>query len=193
MIELPDLPYPRDALEPHISKKTLDFHYGKHHKGYVDNLNKLIDGTEYEEMDLEHIVKGASGPIYNNAAQVWNHTFFWKCMKPEAKPLDPESKIAKGLDRHFGGYDKFREKFTDEAKKLFGAGWVWLVVDKGDPKIKQMKNADEPLSKGMDPILVLDVWEHAYYLDFQNDRAKYVESFFKLIDWEFAEKNWEAV
>lgn len=189
MIELPDLPYKRDALEPHVSKQTLDFHYGKHHKGYVDNLNKLIKGTGYEDKDLEDIVTSASGTIYNNAAQVWNHTFFWQCMTPDAESIDEESKIGKAIDRDFGGYDKFKEQFVDSATKLFGSGWLWLVEDNRKLKIKKMKDAREPLTAELKPILVCDLWEHSYYLDYQNDRAKYVEAFCSLIDWKFAESN----
>lgn len=192
MIKLPDLPYKRDALEPHISKQTLDFHYGKHHKGYVDNLNKLIKGTEYEDADLEEIVKNASGSIFNNAAQVWNHTFFWNCMKPESPPLDPNFKIAKAIDDQFGNFETLREKFIDASTKLFGSGWVWLVLNGKTLEIKQTKNANTPLSeKHAAPLLVCDIWEHAYYLDYQNDRGKFVEEFFRVINWEFVEKKFQ--
>lgn len=191
MIAFPKLPYARDALEPHISEKTMDFHYGKHHKGYVDNLNKLIKGTEYEDMELDQIVKKSTGPIFNNAAQAWNHDFFWKCMMPDAPELESGS-LAKAIKRDFGGQEEFKKKFTEAATKLFGSGWVWLVKDGDTLKIKQMKNANDPLSSGLKPILVCDVWEHAYYLDYQNERAKFVDGYFALINWGFAEENFSA-
>lgn len=187
MVELPELPYRRDALEPQMSEETVDFHYGKHHRGYVDNLNKLIKDTVYEDKELEVIVKSASGSIFNNAAQVWNHTFFWNCMTPNAPELDPSYGIAKAIDAQFGDLPTFKKKFTDAATKLFGSGWVWLVKDKTEIKIKTTKNAETILTTNDRPLLVCDMWEHAYYLNYQNNRAAYVEAFFALIDWNFVE------
>lgn len=191
MIELCELPYPKDGLAPHITEKTLDFHYGKHHKGYVDNLNKLIKGTEYEDMELEDIIKKSSGPTYNNAAQTWNHTFFWNSMTNEYTEPDNSSALVEAINDQYSNMDTFKQKFVNAATKLFGSGWVWLVADGKDLKIKQTKNANEPLTDDMKPLLVCDVWEHAYYLDYQNDRGKFVESFFKVVNWDFAQKNWD--
>lgn len=191
MIELPELPYAHDAFEPDISKQTFDYHYGKHYKGYIDNTNKLIVGTKFEKMNLDEIVKNSSGPIYNNAAQVWNHTFYWMCLKPNAPALDEKSSIGKAIIKQFGSVEKFKKKFIAAGTKLFGSGWVWLVQDGKELKIKQMKNADEPISKGWKPLLVCDTWEHAYYLQYQSDRARYIETFFDLINWDFVEENFK--
>lgn len=191
MIELPELPYPKSGLAPHISEKTLEFHYGKHHQGYVDNLNKLIKGTDFEDMDLEDIVKKSSGSIYNNAAQVWNHTFFWKSMTNDFEDINSDSSLHSAIEKHFKSVDNFKKMFKDAATKLFGSGWVWLVSDGEELKVKQMKNANDPLSAGLTPILVCDVWEHAYYLDYQNDRGKFIDAFFSVVNWEFVQKNLE--
>ena len=190
MIELPKLPYEMNALEPHISQKTLEFHYGKHHAGYVNNLNKLIAGTPFEGKSLEEIVKTSQGGMFNNAAQVWNHTFYWNCMTPNPKKAAPEGKLMEAIVRDFGGFEAFKEKFVNACVTLFGSGWAWLVADKeGKLSIVQTSNAQTPLTtEGVKPLLVCDVWEHAYYLDYQNLRANYVNEFWQIINWEFVEK-----
>ena len=188
MIELPKLPYEINALEPHISQKTLEFHYGKHHNGYVNNLNKLIAGTPFENKSLEEIVKTAQGGMFNNAAQVWNHTFYWNCMTPNPKKTVPTGKLMDAIVRDFGSFDAFKEKFTNACVTLFGSGWAWLVADKeGKLSIVQTSNAQTPLTEGLKPLLVCDVWEHAYYLDYQNLRANYVNEFWSIINWESVE------
>lgn len=190
MIELPKLPYEMNALEPHISQKTLEFHYGKHHAGYVNNLNKLIAGTPFEGKSLEEIVKTSQGGIFNNAAQVWNHTFYWNCMTPNPKKTLPSGKLMEAIVRDFGSFEAFKEKFVNACVTLFGSGWAWLVADKeGKLSIVQTSNAQTPLTtEGVKPLLVCDVWEHAYYLDYQNLRANYVNEFWQIINWEFVEK-----
>ena len=190
MIELPKLPYEMNALEPHISQKTLEFHYGKHHAGYVNNLNKLIAGTPFEGNSLEEIVKTSQGGIFNNAAQVWNHTFYWNCMTPNPKKTQPSGKLMEAIVRDFGSFEAFKEKFVNACVTLFGSGWAWLVADKeGKLSIVQTSNAQTPLTtEGVKPLLVCDVWEHAYYLDYQNLRANYVNEFWQIINWEFVEK-----
>ena len=191
MIELPKLPYEMNALEPHISQKTLEFHYGKHHNGYVNNLNKLIAGTPFESKSLEEIVKTAQGGMFNNAAQVWNHTFYWNCMTPNPKKTVPTGKLMDAIVRDFGSFDAFKEKFINACVTLFGSGWAWLVADKeGKLSIVQTSNAQTPLTEGLKPLLVCDVWEHAYYLDYQNLRANYVNEFWSIINWEFVELNY---
>ncbi len=190
MIELPKLPYAVDALEPHISQKTLEFHYGKHHAGYVNNLNKLIAGTPFENKGLEEIVKTSQGGMFNNAAQVWNHTFYWNCMTPNPKKTSPTGKLLDAIVRDFGGLDAFKEKFINACVTLFGSGWNWLVADKdGKLEIMQTSNAATPLTTDKKALLVCDVWEHAYYLDRQNARATYVNEFWGLINWDFVEMN----
>ncbi len=186
MIELPKLPWPENSLEPHISKDTIHFHYHKHHKGYVDNLNKLIKGTEFEHMKLEEIIKKSkTGPIFNNAAQDWNHTFYWNSLSPDSK-FDADSKIGKAIIASFKTREAFEKEFGEKGKKLFGSGWVWLVKSDGKVTIETSTNAHGPEK---DPLFVCDVWEHAYYLDYENERPKYIENFFKIVNWEFAEKN----
>ncbi len=181
--KLPPLPWPEDALAPAISAKTISFHYGKHHKAYVDNLNKLVKGTEFEGMALEEIIKKAKGPIFNNAAQDWNHTFYWNSMAPNAGG-EPEGKLAEAIQKDFGSFAKFKEKFTNTAVKLFGSGWAWLAHDaSGKLVVVPGNNAGNPLTQGMTPLLTCDVWEHAYYLDYQNLRPKYVQSFWTLVNW----------
>ena len=188
MIELPKLPYEMNALEPHISQKTLEFHYGKHHNGYVNNLNKLIAGTPFEGKSLEEIVKTSQGGMFNNAAQVWNHTFYWNCMTPNPKKAQPSGKLMDAIVSAFGSFEAFKEKFVNACVTLFGSGWAWLVADKdGKLSIVQTSNAQTPLTEGFKPLLVCDVWEHAYYLDYQNLRANYVNEFWSLINWEFVE------
>lgn len=182
-IELPQLPYAMDALQPFISKQTIEFHYGKHHQTYVDNLNKLVEGTEFENSSLEEMIKRSNGGIFNNAAQVWNHTFYWESLTPASTGV-PQGVLAAEIGRQFGSFEDFRQKFTQAALTLFGSGWVWLAKDdKGTLEILQTSNADNPLRTGRIPLLTCDVWEHAYYLDKQNRRAAYVEDFWKIVDW----------
>ena len=186
---LPALPYAMDALAPIISKETLEFHYGKHHQAYVTNLNNLIPGTEFESASLEEIVKKSSGGIFNNAAQVWNHTFYWNSMTP--KGGEPTGKIKSALDDSFGGLDAFKAAFKAAAVGQFGSGWAWLVKGTdGKLKIETTANADTPMAHGGTPLLVADVWEHAYYLDFQNRRPDHIQAWLdKLANWSFAEAN----
>nr|WP_321453233.1 superoxide dismutase [uncultured Carboxylicivirga sp.] len=182
--ELPKLPYELDALEPVISKTTLEFHYGKHHQAYVTNLNNLIKGTEFEDADLETIIKKADGGIFNNGAQVWNHTFYFTSFSPKGGGA-PAGKLAEAIDASFGSFDKFKEEFSQAAATLFGSGWAWLVKKAdGSLAITKEGNAGNPLRSGDTPILTCDVWEHAYYLDKQNARPKYIEDFWKIIDWD---------
>jgi Fe-Mn family superoxide dismutase len=186
--KLPELPYPRDALQPYISKETLDFHYGKHHAAYVANLNKLIPGTPYENLSLEEIIKkSGKGPIFNNAAQVWNHTFFWNCLSPKGGG-EPGDKLAAAIQENFGGFAKFKEEFTKAAVTLFGSGWAWLVRN-GDGKLQivQTSNAGNPITEGKTPLLTCDVWEHAYYIDYRNKRPDFVEAFWKIVNWKHVE------
>ena len=185
---LPAFPFAQDALEPHISKTTIEFHYGKHHQTYVDNLNKLIIGTEFENSTLEEIVLKSSGGIFNNAAQVWNHTFYWNCLTPKSN-LKPEGNLLDAIEKEFGSYEEFKEKFTNAAVTLFGSGWAWLVKNKeGKLEIVQTSNAENPMRQDKTPLLVCDVWEHAYYIDKQNRRPAYLESFWNLVDWKKVEE-----
>ncbi len=182
--ELPKLPYALDALEPFISKRTIEFHYGKHHQAYVNNLNKLIAGTEFENASLDDIVRKAGGGIFNNGAQVWNHTFYWNCLKPQGGS-EPTGPLADALLKSFGSFGEFKEKFSNAAATLFGSGWAWLIKnDDGTLGIVQESNAGNPLKNGATPLLTCDVWEHAYYLDKQNVRPDYIADFWKLIDWD---------
>jgi Fe-Mn family superoxide dismutase len=193
-IELPPLPYAQDALAPVISAETLSFHYGKHHKAYVDNLNKLVAGTDMSETPLETLIKAVAGKpdkagVFNNAAQVWNHTFFWNSMKPNGGGA-PTGAVAKAIDASFGSYDNFKKEFSNAAMTQFGSGWAWLVADKGQLKIAKTPNAETPLTTGQTALLTVDVWEHAYYLDYQNRRADFVAAVIdKLLNWEFANAN----
>lgn len=188
-IELPALPYDRTALEPHISGETIDYHYGKHHKAYVDNLNGLIAGTEFEKMDLVEIVKKSQGGMFNNAAQVWNHTFYWNCMKPNGGG-EPTGKLADGINKAFGDFATFKQQFTDTAIKTFGSGWAWLVQRKdGSLALVSTSNAATPLTGDDTPLMTCDVWEHAYYIDYRNLRAKYMENFWTLVNWDFIAGN----
>ena len=190
MIELQKLPYEMGALEPHISKTTLEFHYGKHHAGYVNNLNKLIEGTPFENKTLEEIVKGSQGGMFNNAAQVWNHTFYWNCMTPSPAKDVPGGKLIDAIVRDFGSFDAFKEQFINACLTLFGSGWAWLVTNNyGKLSIVQTSNAQVPMTDGLKPLLVCDVWEHAYYIDRKNARASYVNEFWSIINWEFVESN----
>ncbi len=181
--ELPKLPYALDALEPYISKRTIEFHYGKHHQAYVNNLNKLIAGTEFENVTLDDIVMRSSGGIFNNGAQVWNHTFYWNCMKPQGGG-EPTGVVLDAIVKNFGSFADFKEKFSAAAATLFGSGWAWLVKkDDGSLAIVQESNAGNPMRNGANPLLTCDVWEHAYYLDKQNLRPDYIADFWKLVDW----------
>ena len=183
-IELPKLPYAMNALEPIISEKTLEFHYGKHHQAYVTNLNKLVVGTEFENATLEDIIKKATGGIFNNGAQVWNHTFYWESFKANASEV-PTGALSEAINKSFGSFDAFKEKFSTAAATLFGAGWAWLVKKAdGSLEIVQESNAGNPLKNGFTPILTCDVWEHAYYIDYQNRRPDYIASFWKLVNWD---------
>jgi Fe-Mn family superoxide dismutase len=186
---LPPLPYAKDALQPHISAETLEYHYGKHHAPYVTNLNNLIKGTEFENMSLEEIVKKSSGGIFNNSAQVWNHTFFWNCMAPNAGGA-PTGAVADAINAKWGSFDKFKEEFSKSALGNFGSGWTWLVQKAdGGVDIVNTSNAHTPLASDDKALLTCDVWEHAYYIDYRNARAKFVEAFWNLVNWEFVNKN----
>jgi len=190
--ELPKLPYAMDALEPHISRETLEYHYGKHHNTYVVNLNKLIQGTEFEKASLEEIVRKSGGGMFNNAAQVWNHTFYWHCLSPNGGGA-PGGELATAIDAAFGSFAAFREEFTNKAVTVFGSGWAWLVRKAdGSVAIVQTSNADTPLTGKDTPLLTCDVWEHAYYVDYRNARPKYVEAFWNLVNWEFVAANYGA-
>lgn len=190
--ELPALPYAKDALAPHISEETIEFHYGKHHQTYVTNLNNLVPGTEFEGLSLEEIVKKSSGGIFNNAAQVWNHTFYWNSLSPNGGGA-PTGGLANAIDRTFGSFDKFKEEFAKCAVTTFGSGWAWLVKNpNGTLELVSTSNAGCPLTAGQTPILTCDVWEHAYYIDFRNLRPKYLEAFWALVNWEFASANYDA-
>ena len=182
--KLPELPFAKDALEPHISAETLEYHYGKHHAAYVANLNKLIPGTEFEKLTLEEIVKRASGGIFNNAAQVWNHTFYWNCLSPQGGG-EPSGALAAAFNKAFGSFAQFKEKFTGAAVSQFGSGWAWLSRNPdGSLSVESTSNAQTPLTQGKTPLLVCDVWEHAYYIDYRNARAAYVDAFWKLVNWQ---------
>ena len=187
--ELPPLPYEKNALEPHISAETLEFHYGKHHQTYVTNLNNLVKGTEFEDKSLEDIVKSSSGGIFNNAAQIWNHTFYWHSMRAPGG-AEPPAKLADALTKAFGGVDKFKEEFAKQAAANFGSGWTWLVK-KGDGSVDivNTSNAATPLTGADKPLLTCDVWEHAYYIDYRNKRPDYVAAFWNLVNWDFAGQN----
>lgn len=193
-IQLPDLPYAKNALEPHVSARTLEFHHDKHHAAYVTNANKMIAGTDLADRSLEEIIRAAAASpekkgLFNNAAQVWNHTFLWHSMAPNGGGK-PTGEIAERIQQDFGGYDSFAEKFTAAATGQFGSGWAWLVLDGGKLKVEATANADTPLVHGRTPILTCDVWEHAYYLDYQNRRPDYVKTFLeKVVNWQFANTN----
>lgn len=187
--ELPALPYAQNALEPHISAETLEYHYGKHHNTYVINLNNLIKDTEFAGKSLEEIVKTANGGVFNNAAQVWNHTFYWHCLSPNGGG-EPTGKIAEAINKSFGSFAEFKAQFTDAAVKNFGAGWTWLVKKAdGTLAIVSTSNAGTPLTTTDKPLLTVDVWEHAYYIDYRNARPEYLENFWAVVNWSFAEKN----
>ena len=185
---LPELPYAKDALAPVISAETIEYHHGKHHKAYVDKLNKLIAGTELEDASLEELVTESSGPVFNNAAQVWNHDFFWNCLSPQRK--QPGKELARALES-FGGLQSFQQQFDKAASELFGSGWTWLIQDgAGTLKIVTTANANTPVRDGHTALLTCDVWEHAYYVDYRNARPDYVKAFWNLVNWDFVERNW---
>jgi Fe-Mn family superoxide dismutase len=181
--ELPKLPYKLNALVPHISEETLEFHYGKHHLAYVNNLNGLIPGTQFEKASLETIIKNADGAIFNNGAQIWNHTFYFESFSKNGKRI-PDGKLAEAINKSFGSFEAFKEQFTKAAATLFGSGWAWLAKDDdGSLRILQEPNAGNPLKKGLKPLITCDVWEHAYYIDYRNKRPDYIKSFWEIIDW----------
>ena len=188
--ELPSLPYAKDALAPHISAETLEFHYGKHHQAYVDKLNGLVDGTDMASKSLEDIVKTSEGGVFNNAAQVWNHTFYWNCLSPNGGG-QASGAIADAIDAAFGSFDAFKEQFTNAAINNFGSGWTWLVKNAdGSVAIVNTSNAATPLTdSSVTPLLTVDVWEHAYYVDYRNARPKYMEAFWALVNWDFVNAN----
>ncbi len=187
--KLPYLPYPKNALEPYLSEETLEYHHGKHHAAYVEKLNKLILGTEFEAAPLEAIIKLATGNIFNNAAQVWNHNFYWNCLTPKSE-IVPRGKIAKVIDESFGSFKSFNKLFTYMACSNFGSGWTWLVLDtQGELEIVNTSNAENPMTEGKQPLLTCDIWEHAYYIDYLNARPAYVQAFWNLVNWQFVERN----
>jgi superoxide dismutase, Fe-Mn family len=196
--ELPDLPYPKDALEPHLSARTLEFHHGKHHQTYVTTANKLIESTPLEGLSLEDVIRKSAGDpekvkIFNNTAQVWNHTFFWSCMKPGGGGA-PNGTIAEKLRSDFGGHEQFAGALKDAGTGQFGSGWAWLVLKNGRLEVMKTANADTPIAHGLEPLLTVDVWEHAYYLDYQNKRADYLDVFIKnLINWDFVNSRLESL
>lgn len=191
-IELPPLPYELNALEPHMSQETLEFHYGKHHKTYVTNLNGLIPGTEHEGKALEDIVKQSEGVIFNNAAQIWNHTFFWECLAPNGGG-EPSGALADAISTAFGSFDAFKAAFTKTAVTTFGSGWAWLVkTPAGELKLVSTSNAATPLTTEDKPLLTCDVWEHAYYIDHRNARPAFLDAFWQLVNWEAVSKHFES-
>ncbi|MCS3903511.1 Fe-Mn family superoxide dismutase [Methylohalomonas lacus] len=188
--KLPELPYAKDALAPHISAETLEYHYGKHHQTYVDTLNKMLPDSEFKEASLEDIIKQApAGKLFNQAAQVWNHTFYWNSMSPKGGK-DPSGDLGKAIDDAFGSADELRKQFNEKAVGNFGSGWTWLVVNKsGKLEVVNTDDAGNPLQDDLKPILTCDVWEHAYYIDYRNARPKYLEAFWQLVNWDFAARN----
>jgi Fe-Mn family superoxide dismutase len=187
--KLPDLPYGKEALVPHISAETIEYHYGKHHKAYIDNINRLITGTEFAKMSLEEVIRKSSGSIFNNAAQVWNHTFYWNCLSPNGGG-EPDGELADAINRQFGTFIQFKERFTNAAVTLFGSGWTWLVKNiDGSLSVEVTSNAETPLKEGKKALLTCDVWEHAYYIDYRNARAKYIQGFWDLVNWDFVTAN----
>lgn len=185
---LPVLPYPLDALEPYISKETLDYHYNKHHQTYLNNLNKLIVDSTFANLSLEELVLQATGPILNNAAQVWNHSFYWHCLSPQQTTIS--STLSSALTKYFGSVAQFKQQFTQAAITVFGSGWAWLVKNhNGDLAIVQTSNAGNPMQQQQQALLTCDVWEHAYYIDYRNDRAKYAAQFWNVLNWDFVAAN----
>jgi Fe-Mn family superoxide dismutase len=191
--QLPPLPYPKEALEPHISRETLEYHHGKHHKAYVDKLNELIKGGEFENAALEDIVRRAEGKIFNNAAQHWNHSFFWNCLTPKSTGA-PSGALMQAIDKSFGSFDEFKKKFGTAAEELFGTGWAWLVKrSDGSLAVEPLEDACNPLKTGTRALLTLDVWEHAYYIDYRNRRPDFVKAFWSVVNWDFASRNYAAL
>lgn len=192
--ELPPLPYPKDALKPYISEETINYHYGKHHNGYVIKLNKLLESKpEYKDKSLEEIIKKSTGDLFNNAAQTWNHNFYWKCLTPKGKK-QPDKQLSDAINKNFGDFTKFKEEFKKLASSNFGSGWTWLVKDKkGNLKIINTQNAQNPIVDGLIPILTCDVWEHAYYIDYRNERAKYIDNFWEIVNWDFVKEQYLKV
>ena len=189
----PQLPYANDALEPVISRRTVDFHYGKHEKTYIDNLNALLEGTEFEELPLEEIIRDSKGAMFNNASQAWNHIFYFFSFSPDGGG-EPEGDLRQAIDKQFGSFDNFKKEFVDAGVKLFGSGWVWLSRDNdGKLFITQESNAGNPITQGLTPILTFDVWEHAYYLDYQNRRGDYFNSWFRRVDWPAVSEAYNAI
>lgn len=187
--KLPELPYAKDALQPHISAETLEYHHGKHHNAYVTNLNNLIKGTKYENMSLEEIITSSEAGIFNNSAQVWNHTFFWNCLSPKGGGA-PTGKVSEMINKKWGSFDKFKEEFTKAATTNFGSGWTWLIQNKqGDVEIFNTGNAQTPMTSGHKALLTLDVWEHAYYIDYRNSRPNFINAFWNLVNWDFVNQN----
>ena len=186
-----ELPYDLSALEPHISRETLEYHYGKHHKTYVDKLNALIKDTDFENKSLEDIIRSSQGPIFNNAAQVYNHSFYWNCLTPNSNKSDSSELIAE-IENQFGSFENFQNEFNDKAVNNFGSSWTWLVKNSDNKlSIINTSNAATPLCDNLTPILVVDLWEHAYYIDFRNVRPNYLNAFWQLVNWQYAEKNWQ--
>lgn len=182
---LPALPYAMDALAPHMSKETLEYHYGKHHQTYVTNLNNLVEGTKFADMSLEDVIQTSTGAIFNNAAQVWNHSFFWQCLTPESY-AEPRGALLAAIQKDFGSFAAFKEQFTETAIKTFGSGWAWLVCDDaGKLSIMSTSNAANPMTSGFKCLLTCDVWEHAYYIDYRNRRPDYLQAFWALVHWDF--------
>lgn len=187
--ELPALPYEKNALEPHISAETLDYHYGKHHQAYITKLNELIEGTADAEKSLEEIIKSSSGGLFNQAAQVWNHTFYWHCLAPNGGG-EPSGALADAINAKFGSFTKFKDAFNAQAIANFGSGWTWLIkADDGGVDIVNTSNADTPIAHGQTPLLTIDVWEHAYYIDYRNARPKYLENVWNVLNWDFVAQN----
>src|SRR5262245_18785667 len=187
---LPPLPYPVDALEPHLSRETLEYHHGKHHRTYVDKVNELVQGTRLKEATLEEVVRNATDALYNNASQAWNHAFYWNCLTPDGGG-EPTGEVARLIGSAFGSFESFRTQFSRAAEGQFGSGWAWLARRKdGSLEIIATANADGPLRSGVRPLLACDVWEHAYYIDYRNARADYVKAFWSLVNWEFVARNW---
>lgn len=188
-IELPALPYAIDALAPHISQETLEYHHGKHHATYVTKLNAAIPGTEFENMELEEIIKKSSGPVFNNAAQIWNHTFYWHCLSPNGGG-EPTGAVADAINKAFGSFADFKAKFDDKAVNNFGSSWTWLVKNTdGSLEIVNTSNAGTPMTAGQTALLTVDLWEHAYYIDYRNARPNYLTAFWNLVNWEFVAEN----
>jgi Fe-Mn family superoxide dismutase len=189
---LPPLPYDKGALAPPFSAETLEYHYGKHHQAYVTNLNKLIEGKPEASKSLEDIILSADGPLFNNAAQVWNHTFYWQCMKPQGGG-QPSGPLMDAIKKDFGSFDKFKEEFANAGATQFGSGWAWLVSEGGKLKVTKTSNADLPMKHQQKALLTMDVWEHAYYIDYRNNRAKYIEVFLSsLVNWDFVAQNFRT-